>query len=80
MDVTQKSPAPMIGSAAEEVIRWFRSEPALALIAAQALWIAQPALEIFWPAEEIAAVAESLEPANRSSGDGAPADPGEGGQ
>jgi hypothetical protein len=79
MGISGQSPAPMTESAAEEIVRWVRSEPALALFAAQALWIAQPALEIFWPAEEIEAVAESLEPANRVSGVGVAPETGEGG-
>jgi|WetSurMetagenome_2_1015567.scaffolds.fasta_scaffold331559_2 hypothetical protein len=79
MGIASQSPAPITGSAAEEIVRWVRSEPALALFAAQALWIAQPALEIFWPAEEVAAVAEALESANRVPRGGAAPEPMEGG-
>lgn len=61
MTVAQKDPMPSSGSLAGEVFDAVRSEPALAWFLAQALWIAQPALEVFWPQEKIAAVADLLE-------------------
>ncbi len=78
MAVSQEKSVPMTSPAVEEILHWIRSEPALAWFAAQALWIAQPALEIFWSPENISAIAETLEIVNSSSG-AKPAEPGEGG-
>jgi hypothetical protein len=78
MAVAPQKTVPMTGAMAEEIIYWIRSEPALAWFAAQALWMAQPALELFWPPESIAAFAETLETANPSAGE-TPSKPGEGG-
>ncbi len=78
MAVSQEKSVPTTSPAVEEILHWIRSEPALAWFAAQALWTAQPMLEIFWPPENISAIAETLETMNSSAGK-APADPGEGG-
>jgi hypothetical protein len=61
MAVGRKDTLPARESAAEEILEAVRSEPALAWFLAQAVWIAQPALEIFWPQERITAIAELLE-------------------
>jgi hypothetical protein len=61
MAVAQKDPTSLSGSLAEEVLDAVRSEPALAWFLAQGLWIAQPALEVFWPQDKIAAIADLLE-------------------
>jgi hypothetical protein len=53
-----KDPA---ASLPNEIIEAIRAEPALAWFAAQALWMAQPALEAFWPAEKIDALAERFD-------------------
>jgi hypothetical protein len=45
----------------EDILDAVRSEPAVAWFLAQALWIAQPALEAFWPREKVEAIAELLE-------------------
>jgi hypothetical protein len=67
------------GISAEEILDVVRAEPALAWFLAQALWLAQPALEAFWPQEKIAAVAEFLESGEADSA-AAPIRPaGEGG-
>ena len=68
MAVAQEQPVPMNSPAVEEILHWIRSEPALAWFAAQALWMAQPMLEIFWPPENISAFAEALETLNSSAG------------
>ncbi len=78
MAVAKEKTVPAAGPVAEEIVHWIRSEPALAWFAAQALWIAQPALEIFTSPENISALAETLETMNASTGK-TPADPGEGG-
>jgi hypothetical protein len=49
------------GFSIADVVETIRSEPVLSWFAAQALWIAQPALEAFWPAEKIAALAEGFD-------------------
>jgi hypothetical protein len=69
MAVTPQQEVSMTGAVAEEIIHWVRSEPALAWFAAQALWMAQPALEIFWPPESIAGIAEALETITPSAGE-----------
>ncbi|GEM_PF-4459633 len=77
MPVAQEKSEPIAGSIAEEIAHWVRSEPALGWFAAQALWMAQPALEIFWPPESIAALAETLEVPPPPAG-GLPGHSGEG--
>jgi len=54
----------------EEIVDTILAEPGLAWFAAQALWIAQPALEAFWPAEKIASLADRFEAALDSRGAG----------
>lgn len=44
-----------------EIAAVLRSEPALAWFLAQGMWLSQPVLELFWPQEQIAQVAELLE-------------------
>ncbi|MBN1438735.1 MAG: hypothetical protein JW929_04920 [Anaerolineales bacterium] len=61
MAIVKEETISMSGSAVEEILELVRSEPALGWFLAQALWIAQPALEAFWPQERIAALAERLE-------------------
>jgi hypothetical protein len=61
MDSARQNSAPMAKSILGEIVEAIRSEPALAWFAAQGLWIAQPALEAFWPPETITAIAELLE-------------------
>ena len=61
MDTVRENQIPVDDSPAGEVLRAVRSEPALAWFLAQALWIAQPALEIFWPPEKLTAAADLLE-------------------
>ncbi|MGB7539206.1 MAG: hypothetical protein WBM17_11770 [Anaerolineales bacterium] len=78
MAVAPQKTVSMTGDVAEEIIHWIRSEPALAWFAAQAMWMAQPALEIFWPPESITALAETLEAIGPSAGE-TPSTPGEGG-
>ncbi len=78
MAVSQEKSVPVTSPAVEEILHWIRSEPALAWFAAQALWTAQPMLEIFWPPDTISAFAETLETMDSSAGQ-TPADPGEGG-
>jgi hypothetical protein len=78
MAVAQEKTVPMNSPAVEEILHWLRSEPALAWFAAQALWTAQPMLEIFWAPENISAFAETLETMNSHSGK-TPAGSGEGG-
>ena len=81
MAVAQEDPVPQSGSLAEELIAEVRSEPALAWFLAQALWIAQPALEAFWPQEKITAIADTLESKLTSAIGDAPAKiPGESGR
>jgi hypothetical protein len=48
----------------------------LAWLIAQAVWVAQPALEAFWPREKIQTFADLLESASGS--DGSPARGGKG--
>ena len=79
MDVAQKQSELTAGSILEEIVYWIRSEPGLAWFAAQALWTAQPALEIFWPSESISAIAEILETRSPAAGE-TPARSGEGGR
>ena len=69
MAVAKKKSEPITGSIAEEIAHWIRAEPALGWFAAQALWMAQPALEIFWSPESITALAEALEAASPPAGD-----------
>jgi hypothetical protein len=69
MAVAPPKTVSMTEAVAEEIVHWIRSEPALAWFAAQALWTAQPALEIFWPPESIAGIAETLETINPSAGE-----------
>jgi hypothetical protein len=69
MAVAPQKTVSMTGVVAEEIVQWIRFEPALAWFAAQALWMAQPALEIFWLPESIAGIAEALETTNPSAGE-----------
>ena len=77
MAVAHEKSEPIAGSIAEEIAHWIRSEPALGWFAAQALWMAQPALEVFWSPESLTALAETLEAISPSAGD-TPAHSGEG--
>ena len=56
-----KRPQMPDSSLMEDVSDAVRSEPAAAWFLAQAVWIAQPLLEVFWPRETVAAFAEALE-------------------
>jgi hypothetical protein len=80
MNVTQKDPLTLTGSSMKEILDAVRSEPALSWFLAQAVWIAEPALEAFWPRDKIEAVAELLESALGPKDDSArgPADGGTG--
>jgi hypothetical protein len=75
MGIVEKDPVFMTGSMAEEIVRTIRSEPALAWFLAQALWITQPALEIFWSQEKITAIADLLESRADSTSGGEPPHP-----
>jgi hypothetical protein len=55
----------LAGIPADDAIDVLRAEPALAWFLAQGLWLTQPVLEIFWPREQIAQVAEVLESVRR---------------
>jgi hypothetical protein len=57
-----------------------RSEPAAAWFLAQALWIAQPVLGIFWAPEKISEIAGRLEGALDTAGSKPPADAGAAGR
>jgi hypothetical protein len=65
MTVPREDPISPAGSPVGEVVDVLRSEPALAWFLAQGLWLSQPVLEIFWPQEQIAQVAELLESVRR---------------
>ncbi|MBN2084558.1 MAG: hypothetical protein JW748_04985 [Anaerolineales bacterium] len=79
MAVAQKQSNQTAGPILEEIVHWIRSEPGLAWFAAQAIWMAQPALEIFWSPESISAIAEILEIRSPLAGE-TPAPSGEGGK
>ena len=78
MTVAQKEPKTFAGFPLEEILSAARSEPAVAWFLAQALWIAQPALEAFWLRERIEAIAESLE-SNTGPKDNSSSGPADGG-
>jgi hypothetical protein len=61
MDAVRRESDEPVGGPVEEILDLVRSEPAVAFFLAQAVWIAQPALEAFWPRERIEEFAEGLE-------------------
>ncbi|MGD0174128.1 MAG: hypothetical protein ABSC61_06810 [Anaerolineales bacterium] len=63
MTAPRQDPIRFAGIPFGDVVDVLRSEPALAWFVAQGLWLSQPVLEIFWPQEQIAQVAEMLETA-----------------
>lgn len=63
MTAPRQDPNRFAGIPVGDVVDILRSEPALAWFVAQGLWLSQPVLEIFWPQEQIAQVAEMLETA-----------------
>ncbi|MGD0808045.1 MAG: hypothetical protein ABSA10_11375 [Anaerolineales bacterium] len=65
MTAPREDPIRLAGIPVGDVVDALRSEPALAWFVAQGLWLSQPVLEIFWPQEQIAQVAEMLETAGR---------------
>ncbi|HEY5118442.1 MAG TPA: hypothetical protein VII90_03225 [Anaerolineales bacterium] len=65
MTAPREDPNRLAGIPVGDVVDVLRSEPALAWFVAQGLWLSQPVLEIFWPQEQIAQVAELLETAGR---------------
>jgi hypothetical protein len=69
MVVEQKDSIPVTGLPLDDILDAVRSEPALAWFLAQALWVAQPALEAFWPQEKISALAERFEMESDSRND-----------
>jgi hypothetical protein len=73
----KEKPVSTAGFPLAEIADIIRSEPALAWLLAQGLWLSQPVLEIFWPQEQIAQVAELLESVRRPAAGGQSAD-GEG--
>jgi hypothetical protein len=79
MALEGRGTAPSGESAVEEILRAVHSEPALSWFLAQAIWIAQPALEAFWPQEKLSAVAEFLESADPGSAGGSAVPAEEGG-
>jgi hypothetical protein len=76
MNVLPKEPSVESGSLLEEILDAVLAEPAAAWLIAQAVWVAQPALEAFWPREKIQTFADLLESASGS--DGSPARGGKG--
>jgi hypothetical protein len=56
-----KSPQMPGGGLVEDIFDAVRSEPAAAWFLAQAVWFAQPVMEVFWPRDTVAALAEALE-------------------
>ena len=72
MAVPRENPSRVAGIPVDDVVDHLRSEPALAWFVAQGLWLSQPVLEIFWPQERIAQVAEMLETTGRPAPDRRP--------
>jgi hypothetical protein len=54
----------------EDLLDVVLSEPAAAWFLAQAVWVAQPVLETFWPGDRITTFAERLESPPDSEGVG----------
>jgi hypothetical protein len=79
MAVEQKDSIPATGLPLDDILDAVRSEPALAWFLAQALWVAQPVLEAFWPQEKISALAERFE-IESDSGNGSPRERGRDGK
>jgi hypothetical protein len=78
MNAAQKDNLTVTGDPWDEILDAVRSEPALSWLLAQAVWMAQPALEAFWARERIETLAESLESALAFKG-GTPRPPTDGG-
>ena len=68
MAAGRKDSMTLAGFPMEDIVDAVRSEPAAAWFLAQALWISQPVLEVFWPQEKIAILAELLESKPASEG------------
>jgi hypothetical protein len=71
MSAVHEKPQTPHNSLMEDLLDVVLSEPAVAWFLAQAVWVAQPVLETFWPGERIAAFAERLESPPGSQGTGA---------
>jgi hypothetical protein len=65
MAVPRDDPIRLAGIPVGDAVDILRAEPALAWFLAQGLWLTQPILEIFWPQEQIAQIAELLESPRR---------------
>jgi hypothetical protein len=66
----KENPVSTAGTALGDIADILRAEPALAWFLAQGVWLSQPALELFWPSEQITQVAELLETVHRPAAAG----------
>ena len=72
MTLLKEDPILIAGIRVGDVADVLRSEPALSWFVAQGLWLTQPMLELFWPQDRIAALAEMLESVRRPAAAGEP--------